>query len=217
MNPTTSLRQAARSIPSSSYPPTKSTGRQLSSQTLRSLISLHHSSAGFMHNPQVDLPVGFDNTFRYTRDEPKYKRYGEFSSTTSYNASLTPPGGLESLVEKPRSAEARGLEFRKGRNNYLDLDTAKNVGLTFKKVYDIWSDRGSGSDTQHLTERELRVQEALYGTWERGSQGMNSRIQPSLDGILEFVEAKGKTVGEYAEEWKVRDREGREKSTEDGQ
>ncbi|WVW82804.1 hypothetical protein I302_104815 [Kwoniella bestiolae CBS 10118] len=219
MNTPSALRRTTRTLRSlrpfssssstsskSTYPPSKSDGRRLSSSTLRSLISLHHSSAGFLHDPK-DLTTGFDNTFRYTTEEPYYRSFNDTHTTAQTNAQMTPPGGLENLVEKPKCSEARGLDFRRGRT----LREVEGVSLTFKETYDIWSERdghrgGRGGDEQFLTDRELRVQEALYGTWERGGQGMGSRVQPGLDGVLEFVDAKGKSVREYAEEWKNRDK-----------
>ncbi|WRT67399.1 uncharacterized protein IL334_004370 [Kwoniella shivajii] len=217
-----SVRQAAsrstRSLsskagPSSStYPPKKSNGRTLPSSTLRSLISLHHSSAGFLHDPS-ELNVGFDNTFRHTKGEPFFRGYYDFTSSITFNQSLHPPGGMENLVEKPKSSEARGMDL-KGRT----ILPAENVQKTFKKVEELWSQRVTNNrkDEQFLSDRELRVQEALYGTWERGGTGME-KTEPSLEGVLEFVEAKGKSISEYASEWEKRDElTKKEDGTEDG-
>ncbi|KAK8869542.1 hypothetical protein IAR55_000108 [Kwoniella newhampshirensis] len=200
----TSSAQAGPSKPSSSfYPPTKANGRTLPASTLRSLISLHHSSAGFLHTPQ-DLPVGFENAFRHT-SKPVYLRgFFDFAQSVQFNQSLHPPGGMENLVEKPKSSEARGLDL-KGRT----ILPAETVQRTFKRHEKLWSEkgdsaRGVGRDEQYFSDRELRVQEALYGTWERGGSGMD-RVEPGLEGVLDHVEAKGKTVGEYAKEWERRD------------
>ncbi|WWC69192.1 uncharacterized protein I206_103128 [Kwoniella pini CBS 10737] len=230
MNPT-NIRQSARSIrsysskPSSSksittnYPPKKSNGRTLPSSTLRSLISLHHNSIGFLQNSK-DIKIGFDNSFKNTRSDPYFKSYNDYISNqlnTFNNSNLNKKqGGLENLIEKSNNNESFGLGgnfgsgfgFGQKNNNNKKIYPAENVQKNFKiRQSQLWSETstlGQSRDLQFLSERELLLQEALYGTWERGGQGMN-KIEPSLDGLLEFIEAKGKTVEEYAEEWKGRD------------
>ncbi|WVQ98985.1 hypothetical protein IAU59_006117 [Kwoniella sp. CBS 9459] len=215
------------STPSSEYPPKKSDGRTLPASTLRSLVSLHHSSAGFLQNSQ-DIAVGFENAFRRTTDEPIFQGYHDFASQVSESESQHPTGGIENLVEKARSPEARGSVFRGSQSRHIKL--ADTVQSTFKAQStgeELWSQRGDQSRgfnkrDQFLSERELRVQEALYGTWERGGAGLD-RVEPGLEGVLEFVQAKNKSVGEYAKEWERRnevdggaDASGKA-STEDGQ
>ncbi|WVF71924.1 hypothetical protein IAT40_006734 [Kwoniella sp. CBS 6097] len=217
--------QAGPSSTSPSYPPKKSDGRTLPASTLRSLVSLHHSSAGFLQNPQ-DIAVGFENAFQHTSLEPIFKGYHEFATQVSENQSQHPTGGIENLVEKARSPEARGSVFRGSQSKAIKVP--ETVQSTFKDQFaegeELWSQRGDQSRgfskrDQFLSERELRVQEALYGTWERGGAGMD-RIEPGLEGVLEFVEAKGKSVSEYAREWEKRNHDvdsNRKTSTEDGQ
>lgn len=55
-----------------------------------------------------------------------------------------------------------------------------------------------------VSERELAVKEALFGTWERGGIGMR-RTEPNYDGVQEYLAAKGTTIGESAREWEQRD------------
>lgn len=55
-----------------------------------------------------------------------------------------------------------------------------------------------------LTEREKRVREVLFGTWERGGMGMEGS-KPGLEGVQEWLKAKGVSVEEYAREWEGRD------------
>ncbi|WVR05333.1 hypothetical protein IAU60_002347 [Kwoniella sp. DSM 27419] len=213
MNPAPLARaaRAARAVRSASHqagpssaqlqPPARSDGRTLSASTLRSLVSLHHSSAGFLHST-TELATGFDNAFRYTQD-PGFHSYFEFANSVQFNQSLHPAGGMENLVEKPRSAEARGMHM-KGRT----VMPAETVQKTFQAVDQLWSQTGGGSKgfskrDQFMSDRELRVQEALYGTWERGGVGMD-RVEPGLEGVIEYVQAKGKTVAEYAGEWQKR-------------
>lgn len=64
----------------------------------------------------------------------------------------------------------------------------------------MWS--GSGLDgEERLTERELRVREALYGTWERGAKrGRDAEV--GWDGVREYLEVRQKSAGEAAQEWK---------------
>jgi hypothetical protein len=70
----------------------------------------------------------------------------------------------------------------------------------FTKYDRKWSESRGLSAGQDLSERELLVKEALFGTWERGGKGMKD-IAPSLEGIYEYIEAKGTTVEELAAEW----------------
>ncbi|OCF36391.1 hypothetical protein I317_02000 [Kwoniella heveanensis CBS 569] len=221
---------SSSSTATSSYPPKKSDGRTLPASTLRSLVSLHHTSAGFLQNPQ-DIAIGFENAFRHTKAEPNFQGYYDFATQVSENQSQHPTGGIENLVEKPRSPEARGSVFRGSQSRHINV--AETVQPTFKdqtaNTEELWSQRGDQSRgfsrrDQFLSERELRVQEALYGTWERGGAGMD-RVEPGLEGVLEFVQAKGKSVGDYAKEWERRNEaeldgvngNAKSSSTEDGQ
>ncbi|WWC60839.1 uncharacterized protein I303_103415 [Kwoniella dejecticola CBS 10117] len=200
-----SSSSSSSSTSKSSYPPRKSNGRTLPASTLRSLISLHHSSAGFLQDPKEGLAVGFDNAFRHTRSDPYFRGFNDYTSNQLHSSSSSnnDAGGLETLVERPRSDESRGVGHA-GR--YQMIYPAENIQKNFKaRTSQLWSETsGQSKDSQMLSERELALQEALYGTWERGGVGM-SKVEPSLDGVLEFVDAKGKTVKEYAREWQERD------------
>ncbi|WWC89826.1 uncharacterized protein L201_004754 [Kwoniella dendrophila CBS 6074] len=213
------------------YPPKKSNGRTLNASTLRSLISLHHESSGFLHDAskKENLNVGFENTFKFTRYDPTFRTYNEFSSNVLKNNNLKPKGGLlENLIERDSSSSNSSslnssLSYKKG---------FKPNSKTFKKhSIPLWSQSGGSSnsndytdDSSLLTEREIALKEALYGTYERSSSSnshsynIQTTVEPSLDGLLEFVEAKGKSIEEYSKEWENRDEQATEsKSTEDGQ
>ncbi|WVQ78626.1 hypothetical protein IAT38_000712 [Cryptococcus sp. DSM 104549] len=170
-------------------------GRTLPVSTLRSLVALHHTSAGFLHAP-ADLSVGFENTFRRS-GRMGLRSYREWAHTVMDGAERRPAGGTENLVDKLHESSG--------------ADLPSTVQKTFKKMLRTgWvGEQGDGVAKldQTLTDRELRIQEALYGTWERGGLGMR-RVEPGLDGVLEYLEAKGKTVKEYAEEWASRDEQG---------
>ena len=49
-----------------------------------------------------------------------------------------------------------------------------------------------------LSAREARVQEALHGTWTRGFGGGK---EVGLEGVEEFAEAKGESVGSLSDKW----------------
>ncbi|WVN86591.1 uncharacterized protein L203_101759 [Cryptococcus depauperatus CBS 7841] len=178
-------------------PPKKGNGRTLPISTLRSLVSLHHSSAGFLQSP-TDLPAGFENAFRYTKP-PQFKSYKDFREEVNKLQDLHPPGGMENLVEKPV------------KNSYRSQGSSKDVYTGVQRAFKAQNNgyfvdslnAGVPKDKRNLTERQIRVREAVYGIWERGGKGMN-RTAPGLDGILEYLEAKGKSVREYAKEWENR-------------
>ena len=53
-----------------------------------------------------------------------------------------------------------------------------------------------------LTEREIRVKEALYGTWERnGARSGRDTVDVGLEGVEEYIQARGTTVEEEAKQW----------------
>lgn len=58
---------------------------------------------------------------------------------------------------------------------------------------------GAGSQNEHMSERERAVLETLYGTFDR--MGTYDAVEPGLDGVREYVEAKGTTIEQYAREW----------------
>jgi hypothetical protein len=75
-----------------------------------------------------------------------------------------------------------------------------------------WTGRRKSHNTD-LTERELKVKEALFGTWERG---VDAHPRPSLEGVVDIVNAKGTTIGAVAKVWRKENKIIDEDSTEDG-
>ena len=154
---------------------------------LRDLISLHHASASFMHSPE-EARIGFENAFART-PEPKFEHYESW---------------------------ARGVIGSQGDNQLVNNDPTSfdpvtydsgNPGevywQTFKKNDDLFS--SSNNSTTLLTAREREVKEALFGTWERGGLGMEGS-KPGLDGVMEYLKAKGETVASTAAEWESRNK-----------
>jgi len=150
---------------------------------LRNLVDLHHTSASFLHSPDdIFIP------YRQYRDDV-------LSGTAERGA-----GGVKNLVEWANTNSV-GRELDKRER----LRSAPTYWRTFKKHEDLWSERARDevSEGGMLSERELAVKEALFGTWERGGIGMKSP-EPGLEGVKEYLEAKGVSVEEYAKEWEKR-------------
>ena len=170
--------------------------RGVATPVLRNLVNLHHSSSSFLHSPE-EIDVGFENAFRHTSGEPQFQPYYRYRADA-----LATGADRGQLVERGDSPDSVGAELRKRER----LRPAPSYWRTFKKYPDLWSDRAKqvGEDGGMLSVRELAVKEALFGTWERGGIGMKT-TQPGLDGVLEYIEAKGVSVEEYAKEWADRD------------
>lgn len=67
---------------------------------------------------------------------------------------------------------------------------------------DSWAESSGGM----LSEREARVKEALFGTWERSAGRMGREtVDVGLDGVEEHIQAKGQNVEEVAKMWYERD------------
>lgn len=165
-----------------------------SREALETMVSLHHTAASFMHDTS-EIGIGFENAFRFTFSEPEFVNYNTWK-----NNLLAQRGEGAKLIEKPdggglfRSDEQRAMADRKLQ--------APIYWQTFKKHDDAWDQTYGGSfdlDVK-MTARERMVKEALFGTWERGGTGMKSPM-PSLAGIEEWLEAKGTTVEDFADEW----------------
>ena len=160
---------------------------------LRDLVNLHHISASFLHSPD-DIATGFENAFRHTYADPFFTPYRQYRDDV-----LSRTAERGSLVERATSSSV-GKELEKRQK----LRPAPTYWRTFKKHEDLWSERTKeGGNGGMFSERELAVKEALFGTWERGGIGMK-KSEPGLDGVKEYLEAKGSTAEEYAREWEKR-------------
>ncbi len=166
---------------------------------LRNLVDLHHTSASFLHSPD-DISTGFENAFRHTYSDPSFIPYRQYRDDVLSGTAERGAGGVKNLVEWANTNSV-GRELDKRER----LRSAPTYWRTFKKHEDLWSERARDevSEGGMLSERELAVKEALFGTWERGGIGMKSP-EPGLEGVKEYLEAKGVSVEEYAKEWEKR-------------
>ncbi|KAK4686356.1 hypothetical protein P7C73_g3764, partial [Tremellales sp. Uapishka_1] len=193
-----SSSQAGPSTPPTSPAPAPSKSNpflrhgKLPANTLRSLVDLHHNSAVFLHSPD-EISTGFYNIFR-NLNEPTFVDYKAFHDGAMANKA--PAGGVQQLVRKSASVDGHG-----GVYGGESLATSKPLLPIFKDHEEgLFSTSVQGGSVGVMTERELRVKEALYGTWER-EKGVEN-VQPGLDGVMEYLEAKGMGVEESAREWK---------------
>ncbi|CAD6571648.1 MAG: hypothetical protein TREMPRED_000337 [Tremellales sp. Tagirdzhanova-0007] len=195
----TSLRPSSSVVPSPikrSKPNDKAriSDRGMDRTLLKDLVDLHHTSASFLHSAD-DIAIGFENAFQNTYNDPEFIPYRQYRDDV-LNAMMASVGKALSKRERLRAAPVYRRTFKKVSNPWSDP--------TSHKHYPDYSQSGM------FSERELAVKEALLGTWERGGVGME-KPEPSLDGVMEFLEAKGVTVQEYAKEWDRRnqiDKEG---------
>ncbi|KAL1410975.1 hypothetical protein Q8F55_001918 [Vanrija albida] len=172
--------------------------------TLNGLVSLHHKSASFMRDPS-EIHGAFETAFRMY--QPEFRSYVQFKAGALRAHGERAPEGLETLAERnPQGAGARsGLGTEAAPSDYAQLEH------DVFRAPRTWSFRRGGRPD--LTERELRVKEALFGTWERGQDAVP---RPGLDGVVDIVKARGTTVEEVAKEWAARDKADKDTSTEDG-
>lgn len=176
--------------------PSSSRSQSKLNPALRSLVELHHTSSTFLHDAN-QVPHGFENAFRHTLP-PTFSRYDSWASDVHANRSARAVGGVESLTARA-SPNSTGGMLARGRS----ATPARMINAVWKERQTNWSEQQHGGQLLE-SERELRVKEALYGTWERGGVG---KVDPALDGVLELVEAKGTTVEEYAREWLRREKD----------
>ena len=147
-----------------------------------------------MHDPD-DVATGFDNAFQHTYSEPYYNQYDQWKSQIISSQT----DGQAGLIEKPGDA-LMGRELAKREA----MRKAPTYWRTFKKHENLWSQRNDqNSPDEMLSERERQVKEALFGTWERGGMGMK-RAEPSLEGMQEWLKAKGIKIDAFAKEWEER-------------
>lgn len=173
--------------------------RSVSPSILRSLVDLHHTASSFLHSPD-DISTGFENAFRHTYSDPYFVPYRQYRDSILAGTTERGLGGVSNLVERA-GPNAVGRELDKRER----LRPAPTYWRTFKKHEDLWSDRAreDGMEGGLFSERELAVKEALFGTWERGGTGMK-RPEPGLDGVKEYLDAKGVSVEQFAKAWERR-------------
>lgn len=182
----------SKSTPKSNYIPANATidrrDPPANPEILRTVVSLHHAAASFMPDPSA-AGQGFDTAFKDMSQEPRFIRYFTW---------------LRSVLE----TKSTGKALIPAKNPLADMETEK---FAAEKYWSVWEkhdpandlDLRSTSRTGTLTEREREVREVLLGTWERGGLGMMAS-RPGLDGVLEYLHAKGITVKDFAREWELR-------------
>ncbi|GMK59001.1 hypothetical protein CspeluHIS016_0700160 [Cutaneotrichosporon spelunceum] len=157
--------------------------------TLASLVSLHHESSTFMRDPS-EINVAFESAFRY--HTPQFQSYTSFRAAALRSRAEHAPGGLATFA--PQSPGGMGARRAVGLGEEDDMpDQSRGVSGVFRPQR-TWSRRAE------MSERETRVREALFGTWERGESAA-----PALDGVLDVLGARGMSVEDAAEAWKKRE------------
>lgn len=226
--------RASSSAAGAAKPPSHATksflpNGQAPASTLRNLVDLHHTASTFMRDPS-EIPTAFESAFRH--HTPVFTTYEQFRASALRSVNERPMGGLERLAERGVSGVgARGAlggyvpgmnsgdsTGRLGLHDGVPPNGGEGpVGEAARLATDgfrpprTWTYRRAPASAM-LTEREVRVKEALFGTWERGQDAVP---RPGLEGVIEIVQASGGSVSEAAKEWNARD--GIENdSTEDG-
>lgn len=172
--------------------------------TLRSLVSLHHASSGFMRDP-AEIPTAFKRSFNAYKTD--FITYPQFAARAQNLLAERPENGLEKLSEVATGGMSRGV--------LGDYYSAPGVSASYSRnIFTLprpWTGHRETSSSAEISERELLVREALMGTWEHGA---DDRPRPSLDGVVDILQARGTSLESAAQEWKG-DRDA-EESTEDG-
>ena len=178
--------------------PPRNIHQPLPAKKLDQLVSLHHSAASFMHNIG-DIRTGFENAFKHTKSDPYFLKYSAWRENV---LAINAEG--KKIIERPRT-----VPLGKELDRRAMLRPAATIWRTFDKHEDEeevrWSQKGS-RDGYLLTERERRVKEALFGTWERGGAGMKE-VQPSLTGVREWLRALNVSEEDFAKQWRNRHQE----------
>jgi hypothetical protein len=105
-----------------------------------------------------------------------------------------------------------------GQISSIHVEPLKRHPRVFNRPEPYWSDgannprynsRNNSDSNQFLSNlgpsrRQVEVQEALYGTWER--EGSDA-VRPGLEGVQEWLNARGMGLKESAEAWNKRDEE----------
>ncbi|BEI81979.1 hypothetical protein CcaverHIS002_0211390 [Cutaneotrichosporon cavernicola] len=147
--------------------------------TLSSLIGLHHESSTFMRDPAEITTASFRAAALRSREEHATGGLTNFATQS--------PGGL-------------GARRAIGLNEEDDLPDQPQVTRNVFRPTRKWTSRSRSAG--ELSERELKVKEALFGTWERAQDGVP---RPALDGVVDVLEARGLSVEEAAKQWKNRE------------
>ena len=180
-------------------PPTRLQSNPLSRDVLARLVSLHHASASFMHRPS-EIMTGFDNAFKNIEAEPYFMPYRRWKK------------GVVSHIAEGSTIKERPIKedlppLGKELEDRETLEPSYLYWKTFKPIDSSWTQNKREIKGLAKSEREKQVKEALFGIWDRGGTGMEA-VQPSLDGMEEWLKAKGVGIEEFAAEWRDRHKTG---------
>lgn len=142
------------------------------------------------------LPRAFENAFTNPVRNNGIPQFDDFATSARQNLEARGPPGVESFLRRS-VISSRGGEIEPGRKPPPAARNLRNVWAP-KDTAGGWS-IGASSQNEHLSERERAVLEALYGTFDR--LGSYENVEPGLDGVREYVEAKGTSIDQYAKEW----------------
>lgn len=170
-------------------------GGQAPASTLQSLVGLHHESANFMRDPN-EITTAFESAFRH--HTPQFQTYSSYRAASLRAVDEHGVGGLTSFATK--SPGGLGARRAIGISDEDDLPDQAHITRDVFRPPRKWSNRRHTAG--ELSERELKVKETLFGTWERGHDGVP---RPALDGVVDVLEARGLTLEDAAKEWKTRD------------
>lgn len=171
------------------------------------LVGLHHAAAGFMRE-NADVTHAFENNFKLKPHQPHSTVFAQYRGRTLQRLSQRSKSGTVKLEEADeahqRAAMARRYDSRGPLPALYEPTFRYQPQSTVRPA---WMDRDFDEEDEYVkpTDRELQVREALFGTWERGAKGLKG-VKPSLDGVNDYLQAKGQTIFEASTEWTDRDR-----------
>lgn len=144
------------------------------------------------------IALGFEVAFNM-QHEPKFQGYTSGNTLPFLKDVLDSHrrrgvGGIETF----RSLGA-GVGATLGRDEkQLKTASVMRSAWTGKEG---WNDHSPKTD---LSEREQRVQEALYGTFSRGMDKHSKQV--GLEGVEERIEAQGESIESVARAWRERNK-----------
>jgi hypothetical protein len=165
--------------------------------TLSSLVGLHHESANFMRDP-AEITTAFERAFRF--HTPQFQSYNSFRASALRAREEHATGGLTNFATQTSG----GLGARRAIGLSAEDDLPDQAQIT-SNVFRPESKRKwtkASRSIGELSERELKVKEALFGTWDRAQDGVP---RPALDGVMDVLEARGLSIEEAAKQWKNRE------------
>lgn len=150
----------------------------------------------------TDVTHAFENNFKQRPQPPRFESLDKHDYELTRRMTYRKQAGVLNLLAKSSPAYSdlttHATRIEAGRR------PAPLHMATFRPQpkQDASSFLDSGFDEDHikLTDRELQLKEALFGTWERGGQGMKA-VMPGYDGVMEYLAAKKSSVTQAARGW----------------